>query len=144
MKKSYASPCTETRAPHISRNELAEVLLDRSEKMDPQQRALLWMMLGQGASYKQIPRLSREHASTVSRRFRAMVRRLRGRLPRSAQAELRHLNPLDKTILIKSLLYGATQEQIAAKLGVSRYRVRKALASFRTRRQESIHTSTHE
>ena len=125
------------------RDGMPEVLLNRSEQMDSKEKALLRMVLGQGASYDQVARLSGEHASTVSRRFRAMVRRLRGRPPRIAEA-LGTLTPLEKTILIESFVYGAAQEQIAAKLGISRYRVRKALDNVRTRRQECKNTRTQE
>lgn len=101
------------------------------------------MVLGQDASYKQIARLSGEHASTVSRRIRAMVRRLRSGPPHTAEA-LGTLTPLEKTILIESFVYGATQKKIAAKLGISRYRVRKTLAPFRTRMHECKKTKTQE
>ena len=40
------------------------------------------------------------------------------------------LTPVEKTILIESFLYGTGQAKIAAKLGISRYRVRKVLAPF--------------
>ena len=106
------------------------ILLDRSERMDSEKKALLRMVLDRGASYNQLARLSGEHATTVSRRFRAMVRRLRGRPPQAADTSLRLLTPLEKTILIESFLYGSGQREIAAKLGISRYRVRKVLRPF--------------
>jgi DNA-directed RNA polymerase specialized sigma24 family protein len=120
---------TETLGGH--REELAGVLRDRSSRLDSEKKALLRMILDRGASYEQVARLSGEHASTVSRRFRAMVRRLRGRPLHTAGNALRNLTPLDKTILIESFLYGTPQKEIAAKLSISRYRVRKALRPFR-------------
>ena len=126
----YTSSCIQTRTLRESPDGALGILLDRSKRMDRKQKALLWMILDQGASYHQVARLSGEHASTVSRRFRAMVRRLRGRPLENAKTALSNLTPLDKTILIESFVYGASQKQIATKLGVSRYRVRKALAEF--------------
>lgn len=129
------STYTDPRTLGAARDEAAEVLSSRTAQMDSRQKALLWMVLNQGASYQQVARLSGEHASTVSRRFRAMVRRLRGRPRRPAEPSPDTLTGLEKTILIESFLYGTGQKQIAAKLGVSRYRVRKALAYFQGNRQ---------
>ena len=109
---------------------IATVLQGRSMQIDSKHKALLRLILDHGASYEQIARLSGEHAGTVSRRFRAMVRRLRGRPPRPAETVSENLTPLEKTILIESFVCGTSQTAIAAKLGISRYRVRKALALF--------------
>jgi DNA-directed RNA polymerase specialized sigma24 family protein len=120
----------ETDSFRSNQHELANALLDRSAKMDSKKQALLWMILEQGASYSQIGRLSGEHASTVSRRFHGIIRRLRSRPLDASNPVPQDLPSLEKTILIESLVYGASQKQIAAKLGISRYRVRKALNRF--------------
>ena len=127
----YTSSCIQSRALRESPDRPVGVPPDRSARMDRKQKALLWMILDQGASYGQVARLTGEHASTVSRRFRAMMRRLRGRPPHTAEAALDKLTQLEKNILVESFVYGASQKQIAAKLGISRYRVRKALARFK-------------
>jgi DNA-directed RNA polymerase specialized sigma subunit len=127
------SSTIETQTIRGDRGELAVHLLDRSEQMDGEKKALLQMILGQGGTYDQVARLSGEHASAVSRRFRAMVRRLSRRPLDTTGNTQRNLTPLEKTILIESFLYGSGQKQIAAKLGVSRYRVRKALALFKAK-----------
>ena len=93
----YTSSCIQTRTLRESPDGALGILLDRSKRMDRKQKALLWMILDQGASYHQVARLSGEHASTVSRRFRAMVRRLRGRPLENAKTALSNLTPLDKT-----------------------------------------------
>ncbi|RKY12834.1 MAG: hypothetical protein DRP52_04220 [Planctomycetota bacterium] len=109
---------------------MAGVLHGRSVRLDSKKKALLRIILDQGSSYGQVARLSGEHASTVSRRFRSMVRRLGGGMLRSTDGAERTLTPLEKTILIESFLYGTGQKAIAVKLGISRYRVRKVLAAF--------------
>jgi DNA-directed RNA polymerase specialized sigma subunit len=111
--------------------ELAGLLLGRAKQLDKQKKALLRIILDQGGTYHQVARLSGEHAGTVSRRFRAIMRRLRSRPLFAANTDLNNLTPLEKNILIESFVYGTGQEQIAAKLGVSRYRVRKALDNFK-------------
>jgi len=118
----------ETETLRNNQEELDGVLRDRSSRLDREKKALLRMVLDQGASYDQVARLSGEHATTVSRRFRAMVRRLRGGMLRGNRDAQRNLTPLEKSVLIESFLYGTSQQVIAVKLGVSRYRVRKALA----------------
>ncbi len=127
----HNSSYIETETLRGGRGELAGVLLNRSEQMNNEKKALLQMILGQGGTYDQVARLSGEHASTVSRRFRAMVRRLSGGMLHTTGDVQRNLTPLEKTILIESFLYGTGQTEIAAKLGISRYRVRKALRPFR-------------
>ncbi|OQY05129.1 MAG: hypothetical protein B6I25_06095 [Planctomycetales bacterium 4572_13] len=120
---------------------MAGVLHGRSVRLDSKKKALLRMIVDQGGSYGQVARLSGEHASTVSRRFRAMVRRLRGGTARAADEMLRQLTPLEKTILIESFLYGTGQKAIAAKLGVSRYRVRKVLQPFQDNKQTAARSA---
>lgn len=127
----YTWQCIQSRALRESPDGPVGVLLERSTHMDKKQKALLWMILDQGASYGQVARLSGEHASTVSRRFRAMLRRLRSQPPRQANISPQDLTPLEKSILIESFVYGGTQKKIAEKLGVTRYRVRKVLDRFR-------------
>lgn len=126
----YNSNCIESKTSRGHQGQLAEVLHDRSLRLDREQKVLLRMVLDQGASYEQVARLSGEHATTVSRRFRALMRRLRGKPLEAADTALRLLSPLEKTILIESFLCGSGQTEIAAKLGISRYRVRKVLARF--------------
>ena len=137
--EQHDSSTIETQTIRGGRGELREVLLDRSEQMDSEKKALLRMILGQGSTYDQVARLSSEHASTVSRRFRAMVRRLSRRPLDTTGNTQRNLSPLEKTILIESFLYGSGQKQIAAKLGISRYRVRKVLAAFQGKRPRRQH-----
>jgi len=93
----HHSSYSETEALRVSREELAGVLRDRSSRLDSEKKALLRMILDRGASYDQVARLSGEHATTVSRRFRAMVRRLRGRPLGRADKSLGNLTPLEKT-----------------------------------------------
>jgi len=105
---------------------LKDRVLTRSDTLEPEQRALLRVILDQGSSFQQVARLRGEHATTVSRRFR----RLLGTLSRSTGGTARRLNPTDETILSAYYLFGMNQSQIADRLGISRYRVRKALARF--------------
>jgi len=133
----YNSTGIETRKLREHRDESVGILHDRSVRMDRDQKALLRMVLDHGATYDQIARLSGEHASTVSRRFRAMVRRLRGGQLAGGGGAGGDLNPLEKTILIESFICGTPQVRLAAKLGISRYRVRKTLDDFRRKRQQA-------
>lgn len=125
--------CRRAQAFRDTQRHMAELLLIRSEQMTGEKKALLRLILDKGASYEQLARLSGEHATTVSRRFHAMVRRLGGKQLQPARRTTIKLTPLEKTILIESFINGAGQQQIAEKLGISRYRVRKALSRIKTR-----------
>jgi DNA-directed RNA polymerase specialized sigma subunit len=96
-------------------------LLDRSEQMDKEKKSLLRLILNQGGTHNQVARLSGGHSAMVSCRFRSMLRRLRTRAPLKTNKEKSKLNPLEKTIMIESFVYGSGQKQIPDKLGISRY-----------------------
>jgi DNA-directed RNA polymerase specialized sigma subunit len=121
----------QTQAFLNEQKDLAGLLLNRSERMDSEKKALLRLILDRGATYGQVARLSGEHASTVSRRFRSMLRKLKTKPLHKTNKTMPRLSPLEKTILIELFVYGTTQKDIAAKLGISRYRVRKTLNSFK-------------
>jgi DNA-directed RNA polymerase specialized sigma24 family protein len=105
---------------------LKDRVLTRSHTLEPEQRALLRVILDQGSSFEQVARLRGEHATTVSRRFRRLLRTL----SRSTGGTVGRLNPTDEAILSAYYLCGMNQSRIADRLGVSRYHVRKTLASF--------------
>ena len=111
---------------------LKDRVLARAEVLEADQRALLRIILEQGGSYQQIARLRGEHAATVSRRFRRLLSKLSRRAGTAAGIDADRLTPLDKRVLSYYYLCGMNQLQIAARLGVSRYRVRKALEQFAT------------
>lgn len=110
---------------------LKDRVLTHAGGLEAEQRALLTAILEQGSSYRQVARLRGEHAATVSRRFRRLLRKLSHRTG-TPGVKAGRLAPLDTTILSSYYLFGMNQSQIAAKLGVSRYRVRKALEQFAT------------
>ena len=115
-------------APRDLRSE-QEHLINRIEHhlgpLSSEQKALLAIVLRHGGTFQQVARLRGEHASTVSRRFRRLLSRLNGRgLPRCQPLRL---SPLERAILAEYYLCGRTQNQIAVKLDISRYRVRKTL-----------------
>ena len=109
---------------------LKEMVLDRSHSLETEQKALLTMILEHGSTYEQVARLRGEHASTVSRRFKRLLRRLSHRVAEKPPVQMRNLKPMEQTILAAYYLCGMNQSQIAAKLEVSRYRVRKTLAPY--------------
>ena len=55
---------------------LRDRVLTRADTLEADQRALLRIILDQGSSYQQVARLRGEHATTVSRRFRRLLRKL--------------------------------------------------------------------
>ncbi|MHC4988422.1 MAG: sigma factor-like helix-turn-helix DNA-binding protein [Planctomycetota bacterium] len=109
---------------------LKDRVLARADTLEAAQRALLTAILDQGSSYQQVARLRGEHASTVSRRFRRLLRKLSQRTGGKAGVRAANLKAMDKTILTAYYLFGMNQLQIAARLGISRYRVRKTLSRF--------------
>jgi DNA-directed RNA polymerase specialized sigma24 family protein len=109
---------------------LKDRVLTRSHTLDAEQKALLTVILEQGSSYEQVARLRGEHATTVSRRFRRLLRTL----SHGTSGTVVRLNPTDETILSDYYLFGMNQSQIAGRLGISRYRVRKTLARFEPQR----------
>ena len=107
-----------------------EQLISRIEQclgpLSPDQKALFAIVLRHGGTFEQVARLRGEHASTVSRRFRRLLSRFSAhRLPRCRPLAL---TPLERAILAEYYLCGRTQSEIAVKLDISRYRVRKTLA----------------
>jgi len=111
---------------------LRDRVLTRADVLEADQRALLRIILDQGSSYQQVARLRGEHATTVSRRFRRLLRKLAHGTRDKPPIKAGNLAPLDKTILSAYYLFGMNQSQIAARLGISRYRVRKALEQIST------------
>ncbi|MDH4203135.1 MAG: hypothetical protein OEV87_09590 [Phycisphaerae bacterium] len=109
---------------------LKDRVLNRAGALEAEQRALLTAILDQGSSYRQVARLRGEHASTVSRRFRRLLRKLSQRTGGKTGIQARNLKAMDKTVLTAYYLFGMNQLQIAARLGISRYRVRKTLDQF--------------
>ena len=61
--------CIETDAFLRNQEELGKLLHDRSLRMASEEKALLRMVLDQGASYDQVARLTGEHATTVNERM---------------------------------------------------------------------------
>ena len=120
-------------APRDLRSE-QEHLINRIEHhlgpLSSEQKALLAIVLRHGGTFQQVAHLRGEHASTVSRRFRRLLSRLNGRgVPRCRPLAL---SPLERAIVAEYYLCGRTQTEIAFKLGISRYRVRKTLARLRS------------
>ena len=109
---------------------LKDRVLTRADTLEADQRALLRVILEQGSSYRQVARLRGEHASTVSRRFRRLLRKLSHATGGKTPIKAGRLAPLDEAILSAYYLLGMNQSRIAARLSISRYRVRKALARF--------------
>jgi DNA-directed RNA polymerase specialized sigma24 family protein len=120
---------------------LKDTVLHRSEALADEQRALLTIILEQGSSFQQIARLRGEHATTVSRRFRRLLGKLSGRTAARGPVKDGHLNPIETTILADYCLCGMNQMQIAAKLGISRHRVRKTLDQFATQQNSVLATA---
>lgn len=115
----------------------AEMEAHKDRVLSGEQRALPTVILEQGSSYGQVARLSGEHASTISRRFRRLLAKLSHRTGGTAPDKTARLAPLNKAILSGYYLHGMNQSQVAARLGISRYRVRKALDEFATHHRGS-------
>lgn len=102
-------------------------------------RALLAMVLEAGSTFEQIARLRGEHPTTISRRFRQLVRRSRiGSFARAVAGSGR-FDTLETAILIEYFLRGTTQKDIMTKLNTNRYRVRKTIARL-TGQLQATHT----
>ena len=97
---------------------------------ESEQKSLLHLIQKRGVSFEHIARLRGEHATTVSRRFRRLMNRLDRRTVAAVSRRAAALGPLERTVLFESVLCGRSQQTIAARLGVSRYQVRKVLARF--------------
>lgn len=112
-----------------------DTILNRSEMLEADQRALLTLILDQDGTFAQAARLRGEHATTVSRRFRRLLSRLSGKHIRKPSPQIRQLSAIDKTILSAFYMAGMTQQQIADRLDISRHRVRKTLARVETQQR---------
>lgn len=98
------------------------------------------MILDKGSTLEQIARLTGQNASTLSRQFERLMRRLTHPLTRDVLQLSSKLSPMEAAILRDYFLCGLSQKTIVRKLGCSRYRLRKTLDRIRRRaaRKSSI------
>lgn len=98
--------------------------------LSAEHKALLEVIVHHGGTFEQVACLRGEHAATVSRRFHRLLSKLlaRGIKPRCKPVSL---SPLESSILAEYFLCGRPQADIADKLSISRYRVRKTLDRIR-------------
>ncbi|HOK96157.1 MAG TPA: hypothetical protein P5175_09795 [Anaerohalosphaeraceae bacterium] len=111
--------------------ELAAALQQQAWLFSPAQKALLEMILDKGSSLEQIARLTGQNASTLSRQFDRLMRRLTDPLIRDVLRLGDKLSPLEAAILRDYFLCGMSQKAVIGKLGCSRYRLRKTLDRIR-------------
>jgi DNA-directed RNA polymerase specialized sigma24 family protein len=106
--------------------------------LSAENKALLEVIVQHGGTFEQVASLRGEHAATVSRRFHRLLSKLLiGR--KKPRCKPVSLNPLERSILTEYYLCGRPQADIADKLSISRYRVRKTLD--RIRKYTKINTS---
>ena len=123
----HGRPTRDLRAEHDA---LADEIQSRFGPLSAQHRALLDIILRHGGTFGQVATLRGEHASTVSRRFHRLLSNLSA-APGTSRRRPLDLSRLEKTILAEYFLCGQSQSDIAAKLSISRYRVRKTLSRVR-------------
>ncbi len=98
----------------------AEGIRLRRGRLNASERALVELVLERSLTFAEIARAAGVNASTVCRRYHRCLRKL-------APDETGRVGALDRRVCRDSRA-GLTQAQIAAKLNITRYRVRKALA----------------
>jgi DNA-binding CsgD family transcriptional regulator len=115
----------------LKRRNQIDILRRYSASLDNDDSALLQLVFEKGISLRQIARVTGQSPSTVSRRFRRLVRPLKaGRRPSMPVRPVR-LSRMDARIIQDYVLRGHPLKTIARKHKISLYRVRKTLRGFR-------------
>lgn len=107
------------------------LLLMRSTLLNQQDKALLQMVFDKGGTFEQIARLTGQSASTVSRRFHRILKKLLTRELTALLRQREEFDSLEIRIARAYFLEGRSQKAITETLGLSTYRVRNALNTVR-------------
>ena len=113
-----------------SRREAVELLRQRASLLDGKDEALMQMCLEAGSSYSRIARLVGVNESTVSRRIRAITRRLVSGPYLQCLRNHRDLSTIEMSIAKGYYLQDLPIERIAAENGWSYYRIRTTIAKI--------------
>ncbi len=111
--------------------EAAELLLLRGHLLSRDDRVLLQMVFDRGGTFAQISRLTGLSATTVSRRFHRILKKLMARELVALLAETKQPDPLEISIARAYFVQGLSQQDISKKLGISAYRVRLTIRGIR-------------
>lgn len=111
--------------------EATELLLLRGNLLSRDDRALLQMIFDRGGTFAQISRLTGLSATTISRRFHRILKKLMAREMVALLGETKNADPLEISIARAYFVQGLSQADISEKLGVSGYRVRLTLRHIR-------------
>ena len=109
-----------------------ETLKARSEMLSGKDKVLMQMYLEEGSSFSEMARLMGVNEATISRRVRKLTRRLLCGEYITCLRSRRLLSGLEQTIAKDYFLQGRSQEEIAQKMGITVYQVRKTLRMLRT------------
>jgi len=120
----------------FSNPERMDLLRMRSGLLRVQERAMLEMVFRGGYRPTHIARAMGLHPSNVSRRITKIVRRLAGGEYLSCLRQRERFSEPELAMAREYYLRGRSLNAIAAKLGLSRYGVRRLLASLEAKRKQ--------
>jgi DNA-directed RNA polymerase specialized sigma subunit len=119
----------------FSNPERMDLLRMRSGLLRVQERAILEMVFRGGYRPTHIARAMGLHPSNVSRRITKIVRRLAGGEYLSCLRQRERFSETELAMAREYYLRGRSLNAIAAKLGLSRYGVRRLLAGLEAKRK---------
>lgn len=120
----------------FSNPERMELLRMRSGLLRVQERAMLEMVFRGGYRPTHIARAMGMHPSNVSRRIAKIVRRLAGGEYLLCLRQRERFSEAELSMAREYYLRGRSLNAIGAKLGLSRYGVRRLLASLEAKRKQ--------
>jgi DNA-binding MarR family transcriptional regulator len=120
----------------FSNPERVDLLRMRSGLLRVQERAILEMVFRAGYRPTHIARAMGLHPSNVSRRITKIVRRLAGGEYLACLRRWERFSEVELSMAREYYLRGRSMNAIAAKLGLSRYGVRRLLASLEAKRKQ--------
>ena len=109
----------------------AEILLNRAELLEPEDRALLRLAFDRGASLGEVAAVMGASRGTVSRRINKLLARLQQPGFLHLYREDAELSPLTRRVAQAYYIGGLPQRAVAQRLGLSLHRIREQLTLFR-------------
>ena len=116
--------------PERGRADCMDLLRSRAEALTGPDKALIEMYLESGKSFGQIAQVLGVSRATIGRRVGRLMGRLLGGAYLICLRDRRTLGKLDQSIARDHIVSGLSQSQIAAKRGVSIYRVRQVIGKI--------------
>jgi DNA-directed RNA polymerase specialized sigma subunit len=116
--------------------ERVDMLRMRSRLLGQQDRAIVEMVFRSGYRPTQIARAMGVHPSNVTRRIGKIVRRLAGGEYLDCLRGHERFSEMDKAVAREFFLRDRSMNEIAIKLGLTRYGVRRVLSRIAARRRQ--------